>query len=266
MAMLGNVFLKSLRDQRRALVGWGAGIVAFIVLEAALWPSVSAMPELEELLAGYPEAMRELFGLEEFATGAGFLNAELFSAMLPLLFIVFGISRGARAIAGEEEAGTLEVLLSTRVSPAALLLQQAAVLGTAVSVLGVLTYGAVLASSVAFGMGVGAADLAGAVLAMVLLGVEFGWLALAIGAATGRRGVAIGLAAAAAVASYLLYAAGTMVAAVEPWLPLSPFFQALDGGPLGAGLPAAYGWLALVPTVVVAAALPVFDRRDIRVH
>jgi ABC-2 type transport system permease protein len=115
-------------------------------------------------------------------------------------------------------------------------------------------------------MGVGAADLAGAVLAMVLLGVEFGWLALAIGAATGRRGVAIGLAAAAAVASYLLYAAGKLVGTVEPWLPVSPFHQALDGGPLGAGLPAAYGWLILVPAVLLAAALPMFGRRDIRVR
>jgi ABC-2 type transport system permease protein len=264
--MLRNVFLKSLRDQRRALIGWSIGIVAFVLLEAALWPSIAKMPDLDKLLAGYPEAMREMFNLEEFATGAGFFNAELFSAMLPLLFIVFGIGRGARAIAGEEEAGTLEVLLATRVSPRTLLLQQAAALATAVAGLGAVTYAAILGSSAVFDMGIGAGDLAGAMLAMVLLGVEFGWLALAIGAATGRRGMAIGLAAAAAVASYLLYVAGELVTAVEPWQPVSPFHQALGGGPLGAGLPPAYGWLALAAAVFVAVALPVFDRRDITVH
>jgi ABC-2 type transport system permease protein len=120
-----------------------------------------------------------------------------------------------------------------------------------------------LGSSWAFGLGIGAADLAGATLAMVLLGVEFGWLALAVGAALGRRAVAIAVASAAAVAAYVLYVAGELVGALEPWQPLSPFHQALDGGPLGAGLPAAYAWMPLAAAAVLAAALPVFDRRDI---
>ena len=66
-------------------------------------------------------------------------------------------------------------------------------------------------------MGVGAAELAGAVLSIALLGVEFGWLALAVGAATGRRGYAIAVASAAAVAAYVLFVAGQLVDAVEPW-------------------------------------------------
>lgn len=266
MTMLHNVFLKSLRDQRRALVGWSIGIVLFVLLEAALWPSIKQMPDLDKLMAGYPEAMRKLFSLEEFATGTGFMNAELFSAMLPLLFIVFGIGRGARAIAGEEEAGTLEVLLITRVSANSLLLQQAAAIAVAMAALGAVTYVAILGSSAVFNMGIGAGDLAGATLAMVLLGLEFGWLALAVGAATGRRVVAIGFAAAGAVAAYLLYVAGQLVEAVQPWQQLSPFHQALDGGPLGAGLSPAYGWLALAAAAFVAVAMPVFDRRDITVH
>ncbi len=264
--MLRNMFLKSLRDQRRALLGWSTGILLLVVLEAALWPSIRQMPALDELLAGYPEAMRKLFKLEDFASGTGFMNAELFSALLPILFITFGIGRGARAIAGEEEAGTLEVLLVTRVSAVRLVLQQAAALAVATSVLGIVLYGSVLGSSAVFGMGIGAGDLAGATLAMVLLGTEFGWFALALGAATGRRAVAISTAATAAVAAYVLYVAGEFVVAVQPWQPVSPFHQALDGGPLGAGLPSAYAWMALAGAVVVAAVLPLFDRRDIAIR
>jgi ABC-type transport system involved in cytochrome c biogenesis ATPase subunit len=47
------------------------------------------------------------------------------SRALPVLFLVYGIGRGARAVAGEEEAGTLDVLLVTRVSPARLVLARA---------------------------------------------------------------------------------------------------------------------------------------------
>ena len=110
------------------------------------------------------------------------------------------------------------------------------------------------------------ADAATGSLAMVLLGTEFGCLALAIGAITGRRAVAIAVAATATLAAYLLYVIGQLVEEVQPWQPLSPFHQAVTGGPLGAGLPPAYAWMAIAAAVVVAAALPIFERRDIAIR
>lgn len=264
--MLRSVLTKSLWDQRRGLVGWSIGLVVLVLVEAALWPSIKGMPDLNEFIQSYPEPLRELFNLQDFGTGLGFLNAELFSAVVPVLFIVFGIGRGARAIAGEEESGTLEVLLLTPVSATRLVLQQAVALVVALTVLGTVLFAAVTLSSPLFDLGIGPAEAATGSLAMTLLGVEFGCLALALGAATGRRAVALAGAATAAVAAYLLYVFGQLVDAVQPWQPLSPFHQALDGGPLGAGLPAAYVWLALGAAVVVAAALPVFDRRDVAVR
>jgi ABC-2 type transport system permease protein len=264
--MFRNVYLKSLRDQRRALIGWGIGVVLLVVLEAALWPSIRDMPDLQQFLAGYPEAMRELFNLEGFGTATGFMNAELFSTVLPVLFIIFAVGRGARMLAGEEEAGTLDVLLVTPVSAVRLMVQLAAALATAVAALGVVVYVGLLAASPGFGLGIGAADLAAATLSMVLLGIEFGWLALAVGAVTGRRGVAIGVASTAAVGAYLLYVAGELVDAVAPWQPLSPFHQALTGGPLGAGPQVAYLWMAVAAIAFVVVATPIFGRRDIAAH
>jgi ABC-2 type transport system permease protein len=261
--MLRNVFLKSLRDQRRGLVGWGIGLVLLVLLEAVLWPSVRDMMNLEDLLANYPEPMRELFDLEEFSSGAGFFNVELYSLLLPILFLFYGIGRGARAVAGEEEAGTLDVLLLTRVSPVGLVLRQVAALAVGLLVLGTVLFAAVMVFSPVFGLGITAGDAATGSLSMVLLGIEFGWLALAVGAATGRRTFAVAVASALAVAAYVLYAAGALVEAVQPWQPLSPFQQALQGGPLGAGLPPRYGWLALGAVFAVLAGLPVFHRRDI---
>lgn len=264
--MLRTVFGKSLYDQRRALAGWGIGVVLLVLIESALWPSVSDMPDLGKFLANYPEAMRELFNIEQFGTGAGFLNVELFSAVLPIVFIIFGIGRGARAVAGEEEAGTLELLLVTRVSPTSLVLQKAGALVVSTAGLGLVLYLSTLVFSAAFGLDVGPGDLAGATLAMVLLGVEFGGLALAVSAASGRHGLSLAIASALAVAAYVLYAAGKIVDVLEPWSPLSPFQQALADGPLGAGLPASYLWLIVVPVLAVAVALPIFDRRDIGTH
>jgi ABC-2 type transport system permease protein len=261
--MLLTLLGKALRDQRRALVGWSVGVAALVTLEAALWPSVRGMPGLQEMLANYPEAMRTLFKLEDLATGTGFMNAELFSLMLPLLFLVFSIGRGARAIAGEEEAGTLEVLLVTPVSTTRLALAQGAVLAASLTALGAVLFATTMVTSVLFGLGIQAAQLAWATVAVVALGIEFGWLALAIGAATGRRAWAIAGASVAAVLAYVLYLAGELVSAIEPWQVLSPFQQALAGGPLGGGARPAFLWLPAVGAAVVAAALPLFGRRDI---
>ncbi|WP_020524753.1 ABC transporter permease [Catelliglobosispora koreensis] len=264
--MFRNLYLKALRDQRKALLGWTAGIIIFIVIEAAIWPSIRDMSAWKDLLAAYPEPMRKLFNLEQFTTGTGFMNAELFSALLPLFFIIFGIGRGARAIAGEEESGTLDVLLVTPLSPGRMLLQQAAALVTGVAVLGAGVYVTLAVSSVLFGLGIGAATLAAATTAMMLLGIEFGFLALAIGAITGRRSLAIGAATTLAVAAYVLYAAGQIVDSVQPWQPLSPFHQALREGPLGGGLSLSFLWMVAAAAAFVLAAIPLFSRRDIAAH
>lgn len=265
--MLRNTFLKTLWDQRRGLLGWSIGIAAIVLLEAALYPSVRDMPNLEDFLASFPEAMLELFDIGAMSTGVGFFNAELFTLLMPILFIIFGISRGARTIAGEEEDRTLDAVLVTPMSTTRLLLEKAAALATSLLVLGVVVLVTTLVGSVVFDMGITLADALPASVALALLGIEFAFLALAVGAATGRRLLAIGVAAVVAVAMYLLYAAGLFVDALEPWQPVSPFGQAFaGGGPLGVGWQAAYLWLAVGAVVVVAIALPIFDRRDIGIH
>jgi ABC-2 type transport system permease protein len=101
---------------------------------------------------------------------------------------------------------------------------------------------------------------------MVLIGAEFGTISLAVGVLTGRRVLAVSVGTVLAVAAYVLYAIGALIEAVEPWQPVSPFYQAMADGPLGAGLPARYLWLAVVSAIAVLVSLPVLDRRDIAAH
>jgi ABC-2 type transport system permease protein len=86
---------------------------------------------------------------------------------------------------------------------------------------------------------------------------------MAAGALTGRRAAAIGIASVAATMAYVVYAAGQILSSFETWQPFSPFHQALDGGPLGAGLPLGYLWLLAGTAVLLSIALPTLDGRDI---
>jgi ABC-2 type transport system permease protein len=263
--MLRNLYLKTLRDQRHALLGWGIGVSLLVLVECALWPSVRDMPHWNELISSYPEAMKKLFAVDAMTTGRGFLDAELFTLLLPALFIVFGIGRGARLVAGEEEDGTLEILLVTPLSTTRLLLEKAAALTTALLGLGLVLAVTTQVCSWVFGLGLNPVESLLGSLAVTLLGLEFGIVALAAGAATGRRTMSLGVATVAATAAYVLYAAAAMVDSLSRWRPWSPFDQVLSEGPLATSFPASATWVVVVTLVAVAAAAAWFGRRDIAV-
>jgi ABC-2 type transport system permease protein len=258
--------MKAMWDQRLSLFGWGSALALLVFLETTLWPSMKNAPGMDAYLESLPAGMQELFALDEMSSARGFLNAELFTLLLPALFIVYGVSRAARMIAGEEERGTLELLLVTPLSTSRLLLEQAAALVSAMVVLATVTFMAVLGGSMAFGLGLTPADVASGVVALGLLGTEFGVLGLATGAVTGRRAWAIGLPAGACLAGYILHIGGAFSQALEPWRPWSPFYQVLHEGPLGGGLPASYLIPFGVTVAVLLAVLPLWARRDIGVH
>lgn len=261
--MLRGVYLKTLRDLRRAVLGWSIGLAALVLVESAVWPSFRDMPDIEDLMAQYPDYMKDLFDIESMTSGLGFLNAELFTLLLPALFVIYAIGRGARLVAGEEDVGTLDTLLVTPISSSRVMLDKALALLTSVLALGAALWVVTLGASLTIGMGIDAGEAATGALAQVLLGAEYGALALTVGAATGRRSLAIGAPAALAVAAYVLHALALLVPEIEPWQELSPFHQALAEGPLGAGLPPTFGWLVVGTVVVTAAGCRLLDRRDI---
>ncbi len=129
--MLRNAFLKTLRDARRAIAWWSLGLVAMTALMVAVYPSVRDNPELNKMVDDYPDAFKAFFGLGEnvdYTSAVGYLNSELFSFMVPLLLLIAAIGAGARATAGEEERGTLDLLLANPISRRRLVLDKLAAL------------------------------------------------------------------------------------------------------------------------------------------
>ena len=200
------------------------------------------------------------------STGTGFLNAELYSLMLPLMFVAFGITRGARMIAGEEESGTLDLLLVTPLSTTRLMAGEALALGIALGILGLAAAVGTMAGSAMFGLDVAVGAAVAGATACTLLGVVHGAIALTVGAVLGRRGTAIGVAAAAALGAYVLYVGGLFVDGLAGARDLSPFHQALHAGPLADTFPSSFLAPALAAASLVLLALPVWARRDIGAH
>ena len=114
----------------------------------------------------------------------------------------------------------------------------------------------------AFDVDVSVFYLAATTLGALLMALGFGLLALAIGGATGERGLAIGIAVAA---PYLLSSLAPLVDWLKPWRVLSLIYWSVGNGQLTTGL----GWDGLVVlvaavTMVLVAAIAAFDRHDVR--
>jgi ABC-2 type transport system permease protein len=186
--VLRNLFVKTLRDQRRSLGWWSLGLLAVV--------AVYVLPYRTYLDSGVLSAntdtpLYQALGYDN--SPAGYLQGALFALLGPLLLVMMAVAAGARAIAGDEEAGTLELLLAHPVSRTRLLLERFGALAAAITLLGLVVWGGALAAVSAADMGIGADRLAAATLGLVLLALGFGTVALAAGAASGRRGLTFGV-------------------------------------------------------------------------
>jgi ABC-2 type transport system permease protein len=262
--MLRSVLTKTIRDAARGLAWWSLGLLGFVLITVGFWPSVRDSPELAQFARNAPEVLKAFTGGQlDFTSPVGYLEARVFALVAPLLLLVYAVGAGARAIAGEEEAGTLDLLLSLPLSRRRLALEKAAALALQLGALALVLLVFIVAVAEAVSMDVSAWRIAAAVLTIYLLALAYGAVALAVGAGTGRRALALGVASALAVGGYLLDSLADFVDALEPWRVLSPFDWA--GTPIREGLGPGAAALAAAAIVAAAAALPLFDRRDVAV-
>jgi len=268
--MLRSVFGAALWSRRRSLAWWVGGSFAYLLFLGSAFPTLREnAAEWERMMENYPEALRAMFNMVEgssFGTGPGFLHMELFSFVLPLLLIVFAVGFGARAIAGEEEEGTLDLVLSAPITRRRVLAEQFAAMVVATFLIGVVTCVAILIAGAGFDMGLVPGRVAAAVFAAVLIALVFGTLSLALGCITGRRGLAMGVTGAVALAAYLVFSLAEMVGWLGTIQKASPWYYYAASAPMLRGLEWAHvGVLvALVVAVAVAGGL-VLERRDLAV-
>ena len=242
-------------------------MAAYVLLIAAIFPSIENSEELDDLLKSYPEPLKQLFGIGSgsITSGPGYLDAELFSFMLPLFVLVLAIGSGARAFAGEEDAGRLELVLSYPVRRSRTVLAKGAAIAIEVIVLCGVTLAALLLLDPVFGLDLAAAKTTSALVGLAAIGILYGWLALAVGTAVPNRALALGIPAALAAAGYLIGGLHELAGWLDPFRFVSSFWW-IGSGPLQNGA-RGFGLLvvAAAALAVLAVATALVERRDLKV-
>jgi ABC-2 type transport system permease protein len=265
--MRTEVLLQTLRERRRSLLWWTLGLVAFVLLNIAFYPSVSNDEALSTYAEDLPESVRALFagGELDLTSPTGYLNSQIFALTAPLLLLIFAIGGGAGVVAGEEERGTLDLVLAHPVRRRDYVVQRFLALTALIAALTAALVVTVVLGSWAVDLEVGFDRVLAACVGTALLAVLYCALALAVGSLAPGRTQAIAVAAALAVAAWIFDGLAQAVDVLDSWRPVEPYYHALGRHPLSNGISVgSWALLVLETAVLVLVAAAGLERRDIR--
>lgn len=263
-----KILLQSLKVQRKSFIFWGIGLLLLIAMYVALYPSIrDSAKAMNEFLQNMPEVFRKAFvGMEDYTSPAGYINTEVFAFMMPILFLFFSIGFGSGAIAGEEEKGTLDIILANPIKRWRIVLEKFGAMLVSLFILSILVVLCLLIATPMVDIHIGITKILAITLNLMLLALNFGTLSLFIGSIFGSQSLAIGVSTAIAVLSFFINTFASVSKFVENFQKFSPFYHYTANNPLVNG----FNWGSIIFFVCVAIALLIlsvaaFEKRDLNV-
>jgi ABC-2 type transport system permease protein len=259
-----SVFLKSLRDYRVAILGWGLGLGALMALVLSAAHSLVSTPQEMQGLAATARSVSFFWEPVGVDTPVGYV---VWKYSLFLTFpAIWGLLAGSRMLRGEEERGSLDVLLSLPRSRGRVVFEKLAALGTALLLMGLLigVLTALVGVSANAGFSFGDTLILG--LDVSLLTAAFAAIALFVSQFTHERASAAGLTGALFGLAILLNSLHIIVPSAENLARISPVYYFGLSKPLNPSYgtnPGAMLVLAGIAVVFSVAGVALFLSRDV---
>jgi ABC-2 type transport system permease protein len=263
-ARVSHIWTKTASEHQGLLLVTAA--IMFSMMGVMMGPMFALIDDaLIGMLEGFPEVLLALFGGGDMSTPEGWYQLETFGMMAPISVMVVTVAIGAGALAGEEERRTMGLLLANPISRATVVLQKTIAIVLYGIVVGVAIFAGVAIGSLLGSLGMDVGNIAATAVLVTLVGVVFGALALALGAATGRLKVAVYGTVGIALVLYVLNAFLPFNDTFSGYARWSPFYYYLTSDPLINGMHWGHGAvLTVLAAALVALAVLLFNRRDLR--
>lgn len=258
--MNAAVLRRGLADGWRGLAIAAAAVSAMLVLGLVVYQDIDL-----SIYDALPQAVRAVMGIPDSADASVLAYNEMLAAIGAMALVGVAVAIGAHAIAGEEANRTLHVTLGAPVSRASYALSRAAALVVLVVGASLVLWGAAELAPVLLGIDIGDSRLAALMAHLGANAIFHGSLAFAVGAATGRKGLAAAVGAGVMVLGWLgagllpLWREGSADWIAWTWFNGStPLVNGIDAGHLALLLGGAMLLLAL--------GVARFSRRELRLH
>jgi len=264
MWSLRSVYLKTLRDYRVAILGWGIGMGLVVVSPMASVAALVTTPQAREQLISLASSFAWNADVVAVDTIGGYATWKI--GIFIFLIAVWPLLAGSRMLRGEEDRGSLDVLLSVPRPRIRVALEKLAAMWTALLAVGVIIGLLAFAGGQKFGADftLGDALLYGLNLALVC--AVIGGLALLISQFTQEQGPAAGWTAGLLLVFIVMDMVHRVIASTEWISRLSPIYYYNLSKPLvpSHGVDVGAMFLLLALTLVLSgAAVWLFARRDI---
>ncbi|MGH7918876.1 MAG: ABC transporter permease subunit [Candidatus Dormibacteraceae bacterium] len=261
---LSSVFLKTLRDHRIPILGWGIGMGLVVVSPMASVAALISTPQQRQQLAGLAASFSWNADAVRLTTIGGYATWKIGTFIF--LIVIWPLLAGSRMLRGEEERGSLDVLLTVPRGRVRVAVERLAAMWVALLCMGVLIGVIAWAGGEKFGGAFSLGDGLLFGLNVALICAVFGGLALLVSQFTQERGPAAGWTA----GLLLVFIVLDMVHRVIPntvWISrLSPIYYYNLSKPLVPSYgSSAGGMLVLLILTVLLSGLAVwaFSRRDV---
>lgn len=258
-------FKNTLRRLRGQIIGWGIGLGLYGLMMGAMFNTVSQLLGLEEMIASYPPEFMAFFGdVAKMASPGGYFDTY-YSSYMPLILGIFAVGAAAGLLAGDEERGTLDLVMSYPVGRDSLFWGRWFGFAAALLLVVLLGYTGWLIPLPGSGMEITALELLRPFVPLFALMLLFGGLSLLLSLSLPSSRLASMVAGLLLVANFLLAGLANLnddMKAIMEWTP----FHFTQGGDAMEGLNAGpLAGLLVVALLLAVAAWTLFRRRDIRV-
>src|ERR1700752_4689228 len=110
--MLTEIAWLALRNRRRSTIAYAVGMALYMLVIVALYPAFKHSSGLDKVVTNN-STLAAMFGVTGSITSpAGWVDANSYTNFLPLIVLLLTIGYGAAAIAGQDEDGTLALLVT----------------------------------------------------------------------------------------------------------------------------------------------------------
>jgi ABC-2 type transport system permease protein len=258
-----SIYLKTLRDFRIAILGWGIGMGLLMYVNLVAFPTLVETPQARASLIALSGTYSWLAEPIKVGTAGGYVTFKV--GFLILLVALWPLMAGSRMLRGEE-GGPLDVLLSLPRGRSRVVIEKLAAVWTALLamglLIGLLTF--LGGKNVGADFGLGDALLYG--LNIALISCVFGAIALLLSQFTQERGGAAGWTAGLLLVFIVLDMFHRVIPNTE-WLSrFSPVYYYNLSRPLVPGYGVNLGAMLLLLALSIllsVAALWLFVRRDV---